>query len=73
MRVATGKVEKGRVVVEGEPLEEGAIVTVLAPEAGETFSLDLADEDELVARLAEADRGDLVDGSVVLKSLEAPG
>lgn len=73
MRVATGRVEKGIVIVEGEPLEEGAVVTVLAPEAGETFSLDRADEEELVVRLAGADRGGLIDGSLVLKSLEVPG
>lgn len=33
MRIASGKVVAGKIVVEGEPLAEGATVTVLAPEA----------------------------------------
>jgi hypothetical protein len=37
MRVTTGKVIEGKVVVEGLPLEEGAVVTVLARESDETF------------------------------------
>ena len=73
MRVTTGKVERGKVVVEGPPLEEGAEVTVIAPEGGETFSLGSAEEAEVLDRLGEADRGDLVDESAVLESLESPG
>jgi len=35
MKVASGRVVAGRIVVEGEPLEEGCTVTVLAPERDE--------------------------------------
>ena len=35
MRIATGRVISGKVVVEGEPLTEGATVTVLAPDGVE--------------------------------------
>jgi hypothetical protein len=36
MRVTTAKVVEGKVVVEGLPLEEGAVVTVLARERSRT-------------------------------------
>jgi len=40
MKVITGKVVTGRIVIDGEPLGEGSTVTVLAPEHDETFVLD---------------------------------
>ena len=69
MRVSSGKVVDGRVVVEGEPLVEGSAVTVLAPEADETFELDADAESELLEAVAEADRGDVLDAKQALKSL----
>ncbi len=71
MRVAKGKVVAGKVVVEGAPLEEGATVTVLAPEDAETFELSPTEEADLLAAIAEADRGDLVDGSEVIAKLSS--
>lgn len=69
MRVATGKVVDGRVVVEGEALIEGEIVTViLADEA--SFVLSAEQEAELVASIAEADRGDLLDMKEFLGQLK---
>ena len=69
MRVTSGKVVSGRVVVEGEPLPEGSVVTILSREADETFQLDEAAERELLASIAEADRGELIPTQEVLKSL----
>jgi hypothetical protein len=69
MRVATGKVVAGKVVVEGAPLEEGATVTVIATEDVETFELTPADEVALLAAVAEADRGDLLDASDIIAEL----
>ncbi|MDQ3396257.1 MAG: hypothetical protein M3511_00575 [Deinococcota bacterium] len=69
MRVATGKVVAGKVVIEGEPLEEGSAVTVLLPEDNETFELALAEEVALLAAIAEADRGEVVSGEQVLNEL----
>ena len=66
MRVARGRVVSGKVVVEGPPLEEGATVTVIAAGDAETFELGPAEEEALLAAVAEADRGDLVDGGEVL-------
>lgn len=57
MKVVSGKVIAGRVVVEGEPLQEGCTVTVLAPEGNEAFVLDSQAEAALLAAMAEADRG----------------
>jgi hypothetical protein len=62
MKVITGKVVAGRIVIEGEPLEEGSTVTVLAPEEDETFALDSQAETALLAAIAEADRGEAITG-----------
>jgi len=69
MRVATGRVVAGKVVVEGSPLEEGATVTVIAAEDSETFELAPSDEAALLAAIAEADRGDLLDASEFIAGL----
>jgi len=69
MKVATGKVVEGKVVVEGVTLEEGSVVTILAREAEETFELTPEEEAELLLSIAEADRGETVSGEEVLKSL----
>ncbi len=72
MRVTTGKVIEGKVVVEGLPLEEGAIVTVLAREAEETFRLSPEEEAELLLSIEEADRGETVSLEEVLEKLPGP-
>jgi hypothetical protein len=69
MRVATGRVVSGKIVVEGEPLAEGSTVTVLAPENDEVFELNAEDEAALLASIEEADRGDVVDGEEFLREL----
>lgn len=69
MRVTSGKVVGGRVEIEGDPLPEGAAVTILSREADETFELDQAAERELLASIAEADRGELIPAEEVLRSL----
>lgn len=69
MKVATGKIVEGKVVVEGVTLEEGSVVTVLAREAEGTFELTPEEEAELLLSIAEADRGATVSGEEVLESL----
>lgn len=69
MRVATGKVVEGKVVVEGEPLEEGAVVTVLTPDDEGGFTLSADEEAELLLSIAEADRGETISGEEVLAKL----
>jgi len=69
MKVVTGKVVQGKVVVEGQPLEEGAVVTILAREREETFDLTPDEEAELLPAIAEADRGETLPGEQVLQGL----
>lgn|GEM_PF-454027 len=69
MRVVTGKVVAGRIVVEGEPLEEGCTVMVLAPELEEAFVLDSESEEALLAAMAEADRGEVIAGEELMNKL----
>ena len=69
MKVATGKVIGGKVVVEGDALAEGASVTVLVRENDETFEVTPAEEAELLRALAEADRGDIIASEKVLKDI----
>jgi hypothetical protein len=69
MRVATGIVIGGKVVVEGELLVEGAKVTVLAHDEDETFEVSPEQEAALLAAIAEADRGELVSSDQLLSDL----
>jgi hypothetical protein len=69
MKVVTGKVVAGRIVVEGEPLEEGCTVTVLAPERDEAFVLDPEAEALLLAAIAEGDRGEVITAEQLMDKL----
>ena len=69
MLITSGRVVSGKIVVDGEPLPDGAVVTVLAREADETFELDAAAEAELLESIAEGDRGDTVSAEEVLRAL----
>ncbi|MCI0570423.1 MAG: hypothetical protein L0Y66_06705 [Myxococcaceae bacterium] len=73
MRVVTGRVEGGKIVVEGEPLEEGSTVTVLAPEANEAFELGEKEEAALLRAIEEADRGDVVTAEAFFRNLPPRG
>ncbi|MCE9635705.1 MAG: hypothetical protein K8T90_08375 [Planctomycetes bacterium] len=69
MRIVSGRVVDGKVVVAGVPLVEGAVVTVVAPEGDETFELTAEDEATLLESIAQADRGDVVPAATVLDRL----
>jgi len=56
MRIAPGKVVDGRVELDAE-LPEGASVTVLAPEAGDTFEADPETEKMLLESIEQCRRG----------------
>ena len=60
MKVATGRVVGGKVVLEGEPLPEGSVVTVVARDDEETFDVSPDEERALLAAIAQADRGQVV-------------
>jgi hypothetical protein len=69
MKLATGKVVQGKVVVEGDALPEGAIVTVLTTEDEGTFDVPPELEAELSESLAQAARGETVPVGDVLARL----
>jgi hypothetical protein len=69
MQLATGTVVDGKVVVEGEPLPEGAVVTILAREANETFEVPPELEAELSESIAEADRGETFSADELIERL----
>ena len=73
MQVTTGTVVGGKVVVEGVSLVEGSVVAVLSREPDERFTLLAEDEDELLAAMAEIDRGEFVSADELLKSLRKYG
>jgi hypothetical protein len=69
MRMATGRVTAGKIVVEGEPFEEGSLVTVLALDGDEAVQLSPEEEADLRAALMEADAGDFISAEQVLREL----
>ncbi|MGH8479115.1 MAG: hypothetical protein ACREXK_05955 [Gammaproteobacteria bacterium] len=60
MKVATGRVVEGKVVLEGEPLAEGSVVTVVVREDNETFEVTPEEERALLEAIAQADRGQVI-------------
>ena len=69
MQLATGTVVGGKVVVEGDPLPEGTVVTILAREADETFEVPPELESELLESIAQAERGETISADELLKRL----
>ena len=69
MQLATGTVVGGKIVVEGDPLPEGAVVTILAREADETFEVPPELEAELLESIAQAERGETISAEELLKRL----
>ena len=68
VRVSSGRVVSGHIVIEGEPLPDGSVVAVLAREADKSFELDAIAEAELLLSLAEADRGELIPAEEVFRT-----
>jgi hypothetical protein len=73
MQFTIGTVVDGKVVVDGVSLVEGAVVTVLSRETGESIALSSDDEDELLAAIAEIERGEFVLAAELLDSLQKFG
>lgn len=68
MRVARGKVVGNTVVLEGEPLPEGAHVTVWTEDV-EGFELDEQSQHELMEADASIDRGEGISAEELFKRL----
>jgi len=73
MKVATGIVVDGKVVVEGESLTEGSTVTVVLREDEEAFELTPQEEEKLLESIAEIERGEFVSGEQLLERLRRAG
>lgn len=69
MQIATGTVVNGQIVLDGFPLTEGAVVTVVTRGADESFTLTEAQEDELNASMAEIARGEFLTLEDLLQTL----
>jgi hypothetical protein len=70
MRIITGTVRDGRVVVEGEPLPEGLRVTVLSTDAKGTFRVSAEEKRMLLESIGQADQGEFVDSDELLRELD---
>ena len=64
MRVVTGRVVEGKVVVDDERLYEGATVTVFLPESDDEIELSPEEEAKIEQALKEADEGDFIEADV---------
>jgi hypothetical protein len=73
MQVTTGTVVGGKVVVEGVPLVEGAVVAVLSREIEAPLVLSTEDEEALLAAMDEISRGEFVSAEDLLESLRKYG
>ena len=69
MQLAVGTVADGKIVVEGDPLPEGAVVTILARDSDETFEVPPDLEAELLDSIAQADRGETISAEELLERL----
>jgi hypothetical protein len=69
MKIITGKIVDGQVIVEGSPFDEGSIVTVLANDGDESVEVSAVQEAELLLALAEAERGDVISPEELFASL----
>lgn len=69
MKIATGKVVGGKIVLEDVTLEEGASVTVLARDEEGDVTLTSEEEAELIAAIAEADSGEMIPAEEALAKL----
>jgi hypothetical protein len=73
MKVATGTVVDGKVVVDGEALAEGSTVTVVLREDDEAFGLTPGEEAELLESIAAIERGEFVSAEQLLQRLRQIG
>jgi hypothetical protein len=69
MLITSGRVNDGRIELTDDTLPEGITVTILAAEDGETFTVSAEEEARLLAAIAEAERGEVLDGIDVIEQI----
>lgn len=72
MRIITGRVIDGKVVVEGGHLEEGSLVTVVASDTEASFVASAAEEQQLIESLAQCERGETITAEQLFARLRQP-
>ena len=73
MRVATGTVISGKVILDDSVIADGTTVYVLTKDTYDAPKLSPEELAELEAGLAEADRGDMISGKEFFKHLRRHG
>lgn len=73
MKLVTGKVENGRVVLPEGEFEEGAAVAVLASTLDDPIRLTPAEEQAVIESLAEIRAGRFIEGEDLLRQLRSRG
>lgn len=73
MRITTGTVIDGHIVVEGVPLVEGSIVTVIARGADDTFVFSGQDESDLLSSIEQIEAGYHISAEELLETLKRYG
>lgn len=71
MLITTGKVNNGRIEVDTNQLPDGTTVTLLAHEGDEVFELDDTQGIMLLAAIAEAERGEVINAAEILQKLRS--
>ena len=69
MKIATGTVADGTILVEGQPFSEGERVTVLSYDR-EPFRVSPEEKRLLLESIAQADRGEFVNSDELLAELD---
>jgi hypothetical protein len=72
MKIMTGTVTDGRIVVEGEPLTEGEQVAALRREANVTFQVSPEEKRQLLEAIDQTKQGHFVDADALLAELDDP-
>jgi hypothetical protein len=70
VKIATGTVMHGQIVVEGQPFSEGEKVTILGHDESGSFRVSPDEKRLLLESLAQADRGEFVDADELLAELD---
>jgi hypothetical protein len=73
MKIATGTVVKGTIIVDDPEFKEGTEVFILAREREDEVHLSPEELAELEAGIAEADRGEMIPGDELFASLRRYG
>ena len=71
MQLTTGTVVGGKIVVEGDPLPEGTVVTILSRGRDETFLVSAELEAELQASLGELARDETMPAQALLQRIRS--